>query len=326
MPIVREIGVLLFDGFSLITASIIPEIFGLANEIYSFRNRGGKLYNVSFISEKGARVHCSSSISVWTQSCSFCDTRGFDALFVADGPGAERALLNDGIMTWLAEMVPLSAVIAPIGKGRLLLDAATGSRHARLQLEEMARQHNVATRPNILYEAADRVEPTRSALMVVRRDLGAEAAREIGTRISLGGGNALSSLLPGPQAEAATEKIRAAAQWLRQNCERSISVSDAVGLASMSERNFLRCFKREIGVTPYEYLIQARLELTSRLLVETTMSIDSIAKRCGWINGDRLSKVFRRRFASTPSEFREQAASQKVIRGGVTVDSGIDST
>ncbi|MEX3846286.1 helix-turn-helix domain-containing protein [Paraburkholderia sp. BR10882] len=63
------------------------------------------------------------------------------------------------------------------------------------------------------------------------------------------------------------------------------------------------------GVTPFEYLLQARLDLTSRMLAETDFSIDRIAKSCGWTNGDRLAQIFRRRFSLTPSEFRQRRNS-----------------
>lgn len=310
-PAVREIGVLLFAGFSLFGVSIIPEIFELANEINANRKEGGRLYNVTFLSGKGAGIHCSSSVSVWTRACTAYNIAEFEALFIADGPGADQAIFDNRLVNWLSKAVPASAVITPIGNGRLLLEAATAGKPSREQLEEMLRKRDVSANADTLSDSGDSIEPAQSALMIVRRDLGAEVTREISIRISSRGG-ALASLFHETHGDSTADKVRAAAHWLKENCDRAISVREAGKIASMSERNFLRYFKREIGLTPSEYLLQARLDMTTRLLLETTMSVDSIAKRCGWASGDRLAKAFRRRYASTPSEYRTLRAAEEI--------------
>lgn len=86
--------------------------------------------------------------------------------------------------------------------------------------------------------------------------------------------------------------IRASARWLRKNGDRPISVVEAAQIAAMSECSFLRRFKLEMGITPSEYLLRARLDMTCHLLVETDFPVDKIAPRCGIGNGDRLAKIF----------------------------------
>ncbi|SDR63082.1 GlxA family transcriptional regulator [Paraburkholderia tuberum] len=302
--VARHIGILLFDGFSLLSTSAIAEIFQLANEIYRSRNHNHRPYNVNFYSAKGAKIRCSSSIDIWTRACDFGDVAELDAVFIADGPGVGNALLDSRVVNWLSDLVGRGVEIAPIGEGWRLLEVAVRNRPTRPLNEGMVTGLNGIGVGASLYDLADSVEPAQNALKMVAKDIGEEAAREIAVRIRPVGGGGLSLIFPPTREDTATEKIRAAAQWIRQNCDHVTSVRDAVGIAAMSERNFLRRFKQEIGVTPSEYLTQARLDLTSRLLVETRLPIDSIAKQCGWTNGARLSRVFKRRFAATPTEFR----------------------
>ncbi|TKC92708.1 helix-turn-helix domain-containing protein [Trinickia terrae] len=99
-------------------------------------------------------------------------------------------------------------------------------------------------------------------------------------------------------------RIKAGAKWLRENYKRSISITQAAEGAGMSERTFLRRFKAETSVTPSEYLLGIRLEAVCRLLIETSLPVDKIARRCGMGGGERLSRVFRRRFSSTPTKYR----------------------
>lgn len=87
----------------------------------------------------------------------------------------------------------------------------------------------------------------------------------------------------------------------------SILVKDAATMCSMSERNFQRLFKCEIGVTPSAYLLRARLEHTCRLLAGSDLPVDKIARRSGFGSGERLSKIFRKTFSTSPTEFRSRS-------------------
>ncbi|MFP3741105.1 AraC family transcriptional regulator, partial [Burkholderia sp. SIMBA_019] len=55
-----------------------------------------------------------------------------------------------------------------------------------------------------------------------------------------------------------SENIKASAKWLEVNGHRQISIDAAAQIAGMSERNFLRRFKIEMGVTPSDYLLYVR--------------------------------------------------------------------
>jgi transcriptional regulator GlxA family with amidase domain len=109
------------------------------------------------------------------------------------------------------------------------------------------------------------------------------------------------------------DKVRAAARWLQENCQQAISIADAAQFAAMSERNFLRRFKMEMGITPSSFLLHERLAVTCSLLTESELPVDKIARRTGMGNGDRLAKVFRKRMRISPTEFRIQ--SRRMVGG-----------
>ena len=67
---------------------------------------------------------------------------------------------------------------------------------------------------------------------------------------------------------------------------------------------FTRRFRAAHGVNPIAYLTAARLENAQRLLIETTLSLDEIAARCGWASGAYLSSVFNKQLLTTPGKFR----------------------
>jgi len=103
-----------------------------------------------------------------------------------------------------------------------------------------------------------------------------------------------------------SERMRHVAGWFSSNLDRPVTVQQAAALAAMSERSLLRHFTREIGAAPRAYLMQVRLERACAMLVDTALPADSVARRCGLGNGERLARLFRRHFDTTPTEFRKR--------------------
>lgn len=61
-----------------------------------------------------------------------------------------------------------------------------------------------------------------------------------------------------------------------------------------------------MGVSPYKYVIQQRVELAKSLLRQSPkMSIAAIALDCGFTNQSALSKHFRNLTGTTPNSYRK---------------------
>jgi AraC family transcriptional regulator, glycine betaine-responsive activator len=269
---VRLVGIVLSEGFSLPGAGIVAEAFQLANEL-SRPVRGDRVrYRVRLLSRRGGVVTCSSSVQVWTDELDVRAQHTFDVLFIGHG-GDDCG--ERAVPVPCAGTAPTTQVFD--------LPAA---------------------------QADDRFEAVRSALTVVVHDLGPDVAREIAERLMPGSGAKLMPPLGNVGATVA-DKVRRSAQWLRENCDRPISVADAAQEAAMSERNFLRRFKLEMGITPSEYLLRTRLDMTCRLLADTELPVDKIARRSGMGNGDHLAKIFRKRWSISPTEYRSRVRRER---------------
>jgi transcriptional regulator GlxA family with amidase domain len=303
---VRRIAILLFDGFSLLGAGIVAEVFHVANELAVLKARNDWIYDVRFLSVEGGNVACSSSVRVWTDGLDARHYGGFDALFVAGGKGADGAAGDERIVEWLRRVHSKTTVVKSIAEGRKVLDAA-GIGHAAETQIRIGHSMMHAVREEQASEAGDRYESMKGALLMIKRDLGVDVARGVAERLMPGSASKLVPLLGDSGTASAGDKIRTAARWLQDNCERPISVVDAAQVAAMSERNFLRRFKIEMGITPSDYLLQARLAVTCTLLTDSELPVDKIARRSGMGNGDRLAKIFRKRLLISPTEYRMQS-------------------
>ncbi|MFM0737514.1 helix-turn-helix domain-containing protein [Paraburkholderia xenovorans] len=174
--------------------------------------------------------------------------------------------------------------------------------------------HTRARLASILSSGEEHREFVAPAWMFVNNELGAATARPVEIHLVIAE-NVRRICIDTPSERAlGDEKIRSSAQWLTENCEQPISVADAARTVAMSERNFLRRFRHETGLTPSEYLLRARLNRTCKLLAESDLPIDKIARRSGMGNGAQLAKLFRKRFGISPSEFRNRARAEVIAQ------------
>ena len=301
----RRVGILLFDRFGLLGAGMVAEMFHTASEIATAHGGDEPPYEVQFLSIEGGSVSSSSSARMWTDGIDARYSIGFDVLFVAGGYGANAAARDERLLNWLRSVRARTRTIEPIAEGRLVLAAAglaerDDIRHTSPYLAQVASGSGLS-------EASDPHDSSKSALMLIKRDLGLDVARGVADRVMPGMGAALMPRLAEGGTMSVGEKIRAAARWMEANCDRPVSVADAAHVAAMSERNFLRRFKHEMQVTPSDYLLQVRLRIACNFLTETELPVDKIARRSGTGNGDRLAKIFRKRMALSPTEYRARS-------------------
>ncbi|RZF24868.1 helix-turn-helix domain-containing protein [Paraburkholderia sp. UYCP14C] len=299
-PAVKLIGILLYDGFSLLEAGTLAEVLHIANELQSSGQRRNVTYSVRLVSACGGMIACSSSVCVWTERLGGQRFQGFDALYIPGGTGAKRAAADEVLIGLLTIACSQTGMVNPLGNGDLLLTAAGISRRDWGWVDRGIwgpETSNVAA-------STERGDALINSLALVKRDLGYDIAIAVADHFTVSKDQNLTTMLSTMGAITLAEKAQESARWLERNCGRPISIGEAARTVAMSERNFLRLFKREMGVTPSQYLLQARLILSCELLVRSDLPIDKIARRVGLTNGERLSKVFRRQFSMSATEYR----------------------
>jgi len=95
-----------------------------------------------------------------------------------------------------------------------------------------------------------------------------------------------------------------AAELLRKRASGVFSMKEISTILGLGQVQFTRRFYSAHGCNPIEFLTQIRLEMAQQLLIETNLSLDEIAFRCGWSSGAYLSHVFKRQMLITPGHFR----------------------
>jgi AraC-like DNA-binding protein len=94
-------------------------------------------------------------------------------------------------------------------------------------------------------------------------------------------------------------------KYLNSNFDKNVSLAEAAKIAAMTEVSFSRFFKSRTGITFVDSLCEIRLGHASRMLIETTQSINEIAYKCGFNNMSNFNRIFKKKKTCTPKEFRE---------------------
>jgi AraC family transcriptional regulator len=100
-------------------------------------------------------------------------------------------------------------------------------------------------------------------------------------------------------------KLQRAIAYIREHLDTNLSIADIAAQLGMSSYYFQRLFKRSMGITPYQYVIQQRIEQAKGLLKHKELAIADIAFRCGFKNQGHLTDTFRKCLRTTPKAYRD---------------------
>lgn len=102
--------------------------------------------------------------------------------------------------------------------------------------------------------------------------------------------------------------VARAQHYIEQHYMESITVEKMANLGYMSKTSFNRRFKKEVGITPIEYLIEVRIKMAKLMLKRKENQITDIALRCGFGSSAHFSACFQKHVGLAPSEYRDKYA------------------
>jgi transcriptional regulator GlxA family with amidase domain len=106
--------------------------------------------------------------------------------------------------------------------------------------------------------------------------------------------------------------LQAVLDHVLKNLGADLTVDALAAKAGMSTRNFARVFHREVGATPADFVESARLDAARRMLQDTTMPLQRIARLCGFGDLYGMRRVFRRNLGVGPLDYRRTFQSSYV--------------
>ena len=99
------------------------------------------------------------------------------------------------------------------------------------------------------------------------------------------------------------DNIRRTVEFIRENYYNSFSIDNLSHIANLSPYHFIRVFKAETGKTPYEFLLEIKVEKAIELIKTRKYTITEIAMICGFTSSSHFSNVFRKIKGISPTDF-----------------------
>jgi AraC family transcriptional regulator len=119
--------------------------------------------------------------------------------------------------------------------------------------------------------------------------------------------------LPSPRIAVGTDtaavnhkRVQRTQDFMRDNVERAITLTELAAHAGLSRYHFIRAFKSVTGTTPFDYLMQARVERAKTLLGSTDIPLAEISLRCGFSSQSHMTATFAKLLGVTPARWRSE--------------------
>lgn len=99
--------------------------------------------------------------------------------------------------------------------------------------------------------------------------------------------------------------VKQVIDYLSKHYNQKIKISDLADYIGVNRSYLTNSFKREMNVSPQEFLQNLRMDKASSLLKETVIPINTIASQVGYDDPLAFSKIFKQKFGVGPRKYRE---------------------
>ncbi len=112
------------------------------------------------------------------------------------------------------------------------------------------------------------------------------------------------------------QQIEGVRQYLHEHYNEPIALDQLAQMYEMNAFYLSRAFTRELGISITDMLVSLRMEKARDLLETRQLSIKEVAYKVGYASGNYFSKVFRRYYGLSPSEFQAKGCPQDEFAPG----------
>jgi AraC-like DNA-binding protein len=103
-------------------------------------------------------------------------------------------------------------------------------------------------------------------------------------------------------------RMRRLETYIRENLSEELSLNDLAGVAGISVRHLSRVVRQAKGVSVHRWIADCRFLEARRLLIETDLPMNEVARRTAFRSAGAFSTAFRASSGFAPGEFRRLAS------------------
>ena len=110
-----------------------------------------------------------------------------------------------------------------------------------------------------------------------------------------------------------SRRVNKVQQYIASHYAEDVRLETLADLAGMTPVAFSRFFHQRTGRSLSEYIIEIRLGIAARMLIDTTKMVAEICYDCGFNTLSNFNRLFRKHKGCTPTAFRENFNKKKLI-------------
>lgn len=114
----------------------------------------------------------------------------------------------------------------------------------------------------------------------------------------------LTQPIASPNSRFTHPQMQQAIDYIHAHLNRSLSLVELASVVNISPTYFASLFKKTIGISPHQYVIQQRVERAKVMLMKTDLAIADIALQVGFSSPSHLTQQFKRLTGITPKQVR----------------------
>lgn len=107
--------------------------------------------------------------------------------------------------------------------------------------------------------------------------------------------------------------FRKATWYIEGNLANDISVTDVAAFVGLCRSQLFRIFSSEANCGPQKWILQARMRRAAHLLRESSLTLDEIARSCGFSCAAQLGQSFRKFYGCSPTRYRKLSVERSSV-------------
>ncbi len=315
----RRVVIVAYEDVQSLDVSGPLEVFAMANRFCE------GAYRIDIVAPGDGTFTSSSGLTMQVTTSMSSVRRPVDTVIVVGGTGTLDAMNNDRLLRFLRRIAPQARRVASVCSGSFILAAAglLEGRRATTHWSECAtlgamfpsvivESDPIFVRDGNVVTSAGVTAGIDLALSLVEEDCGREVALSVARWLVMfvrrPGGQSQFSAQMQEQTRSGAERceLRDLRAFIAEHPDADLSIAQLARRAAMSERNFARVFKADFGATPAEYVERVRVETARRLLEDTSLALDDVARASGFGSAETLRRAFHRGLHVAPSDYRDR--------------------
>lgn len=109
-------------------------------------------------------------------------------------------------------------------------------------------------------------------------------------------------------------RIKETINYINQNIHERIEINDLIKITKWKTHHFIRSFTKTVGITPYQYILNRKVERAITLMEDDQYTITDIGYMLGFQSYTNFAKAFKRATEYSPKEYKNLIKANKAAK------------